>query len=161
MSIINDALKKAGNHKVPFPDNAIKGAPHSKRWVIPLSLALLAFVVAILAISYFKRPPEIFVADYKPVVSEPVVPVVIEEAMPEVELSEEVFAAREVDIEPAEAKVGFDLTGILYDQQKPFAIVNTHVVEEGNFIDQAQILEIQADYVRISHQGEEIILKID
>jgi hypothetical protein len=159
MSIINDALKKTEKYKVRYPDKAIKDASLLKRRLLPLAgLSLVAFVVAILAISYFKRPPEVIVADYAaPVVSERQV---FEEAIPEIELSEEVFAARAVDIEPAEARAGFNLSGILYDQQKPFAIINTQVVEEGAFIDQAKILEIQPGYVKIAHQGEEIILKI-
>jgi len=54
----------------------------------------------------------------------------------------------------------FRLSGILYDKQKPLAIINERIVGKGALIKGAKLLEIQPNYVRFSLKGKEFKLKI-
>jgi hypothetical protein len=80
--------------------------------------------------------------------------------MPETETSKGVFNLRGIDIESPLKVSAFRLSGILYDNQKPMAIINNRIVEEGSLINGARLLEIQPNYVRLSLKGEELQLKI-
>jgi hypothetical protein len=84
----------------------------------------------------------------------------LQEMMPETKASKSIFDLRGIDIENPLKVSDFRLSGILYDNQKPMAIINNRIVEEGALINGAQLLEIQPNYVRLSLKGEELQLKI-
>lgn len=157
MSIINDALKKAEKNKQPSQDNPSQilskinkmkaGAERFgfKRWLIWAGTGVVCLLGVFLAINSFKSPTD---------------SVPIQETVSQTGLAQNVFHLRKMDVEAPLRTSGFRLSGILYDTQRPLAIINQRVVEKGAFIKGAQLLEINPNYVRLSLHGEEFTLKI-
>ena len=71
-----------------------------------------------------------------------------------------VFGLREIDFELPRKAPSFNLSGIVYDQDRPLAIINNRVVEQGALISGAELMEIQPNYVKLLHQEKEITLKV-
>lgn len=148
MSIINDALNKAGKQQLPQGNSPQilteieKGSPRpvSRRWLIWISAGVLCLAGLFLITNSFKGTSE------------------RHEVLPETQGS--AFNIREVDFEMPFKTSDFKLTGILYDEQKPMAIINNRVVEEGALINGAELLEIQPNYVMVSYKGKEVKLKV-
>jgi type II secretory pathway component PulC len=55
----------------------------------------------------------------------------------------------------------FTLKGILWDYQKPLAIVNGEVVKEGDMMEGVKIKQIEPNYVVLEAEGEEKVLFIE
>ena len=140
MSIINDALKKAGTKNQPYQ----LAQPTRKKWPFWMAAGAACLLGMTLAINFFDTS-----SDFLPV----------EQASSEV-VPESAFQLKEVDYERTLKVTDFNLSGILYDNQKPLALINDKIVEEGAFIGEAKLLEIHPDYVRLSLKGEELTLKI-
>lgn len=145
MSIINDALKKAGRIGINIKTDTKRSSTSTKKWLIWTGAGILCLLGLFLVINSFKESGKY---------------VSLQEMMPETESSKSVFNLRGIDIESPLRVSGFRLSGILYDNQKPMAIINNRIVEEGALINGAQLLEIQPNYVRLSLKGEELQLKI-
>ncbi len=143
MSIINDALKKVETAKP-----ASRNKP--QRWFVFSGTTVACLLVIIVAMNFFKSPAE----------RTPVASVSIQKAAPAIETPYTVFDLRKIDIEIARRSSDFHLSGILYDQQKPMAIINQRIVGEGALVNGAELLEIQPNHVRLSLKGKEFTLKI-
>lgn len=141
MSIINDALKKAEKTSQLSRNNSPK-----KRWLFWAAAGAVCLSVVFLATAVFKGPTD---------------SVSVEETIAKPELPGSAFKMREIDLNLPLKSTDFKLSGILYDEQKPMAIINNRVVEEGALIDGAQLLEIQPNFVRFSRRGKEFTLKIE
>lgn len=135
MSIINDALNKAKKQQLPQGNS-----PLSRRWLIWISAGALCLAGFFLITNSFKGTSD------------------KQEALSETQGS--VFNIREIDFEMPFKTSDFKLTGILYDEQKPMAIINNRVLEEGALINGAELLEIQPNYVMVSYKGKEVKLKV-
>lgn len=150
MSIINEALKKAGKQQDFLKTEAKRFI--SRRWLIYIGSGVICVLGIILAVTYLK--PVAFDSIFAPEVSAP-------ELVSKPQAARNTFQLKEVEIEvPKSPTPDFNLKGILYDQQKPMAIINNRIVEEGAVVGGAQILEIQPELVRLSREGEEFELKI-
>ncbi len=143
MSIINDALKKANKIGINIKTDTERCS--TKKWLIWTGAGIVCLLGLFLVINSLKESGEY---------------VSLQEMMPETKASKSVFDLRGIDIENPLKVSDFRLSGILYDNQKPMAIINNRIVEEGTLINGAQLLEIQPDYVRLSLKGEELQLKI-
>lgn len=143
MSIINDALKKANKTGINIKTDTERTS--TKKWLIWTGAGIVCLLGLFLVINSFKESGEY---------------VSLQEMMPETKASKSVFNLRGIDIESPLKVSDFRLSGILYDNQKPMAIINNRIVEEGALINGAQLLEIQPNYVRLSLKGEELQLKI-
>ena len=143
MSIINDALKKANRVGVNIRTDAERTS--TKKWLIWTGAGIVCLLGLFLAINSFKESREY---------------VSLQEMMPETKASKSAFDLRGIDIESPLKVSDFRLSGILYDNQKPMAIINNRIVEEGALVNGARLLEIQPNYVRLSLKGEELQLKI-
>jgi hypothetical protein len=151
MSIINDALKKAAREKQLFPNKSgqilsevksMNKAEHKtliKRLFIWTGVGLTALLVAILVVNYFTG---------------------FEEVATNSTIDQSVFHLKSIDIETAQEISNFHLTGIVYDKQKPYAIINQHIVGEGTLVNGAKLLEIHPDFVKLSIDGKEHKLTI-
>lgn len=59
-----------------------------------------------------------------------------------------------------EAKQEIKLEGIMWDNQKPFAVIDGTVMSVGDFIDGKKIIKIDNESVTLDNQGQKEILKI-
>ncbi len=143
MSIINDALKKANKIGINIKTDTERFS--TKKWLIWTGAGIVCLLGLFLVINSFKESGEY---------------VSLQEMMPETKASKSIFDLRGIDIENPLKVSDFRLSGILYDNQKPMAIINNRIVEEGALINGAQLLEIQPNYVRLSLKGEELQLKV-
>lgn len=143
MSIINDALKKANKIGINIKTDTKRFS--TKKWLIWTGAGIVCLLGLFLVINSFKESGKY---------------VSLQEMMPETKASKGVFDLRGIDIESPLRVSDFRLSGILYDSQKPMAIINNRIVEEGALINGARLLEIQPNYVRLSLKGEELQLKI-
>jgi len=157
MSIINDALKKAGKNK----QFSLNKSPQLlckldglrtdtkrfvlKRWLIFAGAGAVCLLGVLLAINSFKSP-----VDSPPVL----------ETAAKIKASLHLFPPKETNVTAPLNLSGFRLSGILYDKQKPLAIINERIVGKGALIKGAKLLEIQPNYVRLSLKGKEFKLKI-
>jgi len=145
MSIINEALKKAqkGNRFLA------KHRPHRIRfrqlWLTALGIVCL--LGAILVFNSFKA-------------EDPAGSVSIHETISELKSSSRAFGLKELDIETPLKPAYFNLSGIVYDEQMPLAIINNRIVNKGMLINGAEVLTIKPSYVLLSLKGEELTLKI-
>jgi type II secretory pathway component PulC len=57
-------------------------------------------------------------------------------------------------------KKEIELEGIMWDNQKPFAVIDGGVVAEGDFINGKKVIKIHNESVILDNQGREEILKI-
>lgn len=53
------------------------------------------------------------------------------------------------------------LKGIIWDSQKPFAIIGDSVVMEGDYIDNKKVIKIDKDAVILDNNGKEEILRLE
>ena len=136
MSIINDALKKAGKSS-PLTRND----PHRKRRLFWLGTGLVFLLAVFVATSTSKSPTD-------------------RGTISETKSSQNAFNLRAIDLERPLKLSDLRLSGILYDEEKPLAIINSRIVGEGALINGARLLEIQSDQVRFSRKGKEFTLKV-
>jgi len=141
MSIINDALKKAAEKNNPLSQND----SHRKRWLFWVGTGTALLLAVFAAANVFKGPAN---------------SVSIQEIASGTDVSQGTFQFRAVDMEMPLELADFRLSGILYDQKKPLAIINKRILGEGALINGAYILEIQPDYVRLSRKDKEFTLKV-
>ena len=59
-----------------------------------------------------------------------------------------------------ETEKEIELEGIMWDNEKPFAVIDGTVVAEGEFIDGKKVMRINNESVILDNQGREEILKI-
>ncbi len=157
MSIINEALKKAEKNKQSSQNKSaqllckLDGLRTDtkrfvlKRWLIFAGAGAVCLLGVLLTINSFKGP-----ADSPPVL----------ETAAKIETSQHLFPPKEIDVSIPLNPSGFRLSGILYDKQKPLAIINERIVSKGALIKGAKLLEIQPNYVRLSFKGKEFKLKV-
>ncbi len=55
---------------------------------------------------------------------------------------------------------GFVLSGILWNQDNPYAIINNDIVAVGDIVDDAMVLEINEDNVIVEQDDQRYILKV-
>ncbi len=158
MSIINDALKKAEREKQTAqnkPGRILSKIDKMKtdteryllrKWPIWVGTGVVCISAVFLAINSFKRPSDS--VSPQDTVTNP----------------QNIFHLRKIDPVPLEKSLqrasDFHLSGILYDEEKPLAIINNRIVVEGALIDGARLLDIQADYVKVSLKGKEFSLRV-
>ena len=170
MSIINEALKKAGKQHQPLKEQLRPTLPRlewkkgnlqkplGNKWVLTAGTALIIILSIILADTYRRSPLE---------------RTAIEPVQKVASLSDEESAASvpgpvpnppvvlgkaiEPEIKPAK----FTLNGILFDGQNPLAIINGRVLATGAMVEGALVKEIQPDSVKLTLEEKEIILAID
>ncbi len=140
MSIINDALKKIEKH-TRLPQNN----SHQKRWLFWMGAGTVCLLGVILAINVFKGSTR---------------SVSVQETISETDVPQSAFQMRKIGLAAPLRTSNFHLSGILYDSQRPLAIINERIVGEGALINGAQLLEIQSNYVKLSLKGKEFKLKI-
>lgn len=144
MSIISEALKKA---------QIVPGSARRKFIVKKPAIFLLFFLM--LALSFFLYRS---LAEKKPVelVSEPVeTPVAVEEKEPPF-----FSQAQSLELSPDQVTDVIHLTGIMYTPKKPLAVVNGGVWSEGEYIGKFKIQEIGQDFLKISSNGRESVIKL-
>ncbi len=150
MSIINDALQKVEKEKQILKKiNQLKTSTKKyvfKRWLVWGASGLFCLLGIIWAVDYFKPVQRM--------------DLVQEAAVPR-EINSGVFQLRSIGLDTRSSSSDFHLSGIVYDQKRPLAIINDRIVVEGALIDSARLLEIQPDYVRLSLEGKEIRLKVE
>ncbi|MDD5449264.1 MAG: hypothetical protein PHO42_01520 [Candidatus Omnitrophica bacterium] len=136
MSIINEALKKAGEPRhTPGPP-----AKH------PGKMILFIFVIFTAAAAAF------FIVRHNRVIPPDVIPVVPppQKTIPVVPPPAAVPTAPETPI--------LNLNGIVYDEERPYAIVNNKVMMKGDVIDGAALVEIGRNSVKFIYNDKEIVL---
>ena len=116
-----------------------------KKWSIWLSVGVVCFLAIFLITKPFQQSLD----------SE-----LTKEVLSQTEVAPSVFSLRKISLERPLKTSNFNLSGILYDQQKPMAIINGRVVSEGALIGGAQLLEIQPNLVRLSLKDKEFTLKV-
>ncbi len=57
--------------------------------------------------------------------------------------------------------VSWSLTGIIDNGATPFAFINGKMVKVGDLIDQARVVKIERQKVILSHNGNEILLRVN
>ncbi|MCM2271538.1 MAG: hypothetical protein NDJ18_03160 [candidate division Zixibacteria bacterium] len=57
--------------------------------------------------------------------------------------------------------VSWSLTGIIDNGATPFAFINGRMVKVGDLIDQARVVKIEKQKVTLSHNGNEILLRVN
>jgi len=60
-----------------------------------------------------------------------------------------------------EVKGETDLKGIIWDIQRPFALIGNRVVVEGDTVDSKKVMKINKDSVVLDNQGKEEILRLE
>lgn len=155
MSIINDALKKAQQKNKGFDspspktqglgEDAIQypGSVKNKPAVVsrPKKAKKFIFFIVIVSIgiaTFFIKKPA-------PVTPEKVTPnILVEENLKPVST-------------PALFPV-LNLNGIVYDEERPYAIINNRVLLKGDTIEGATLIEINRDNVKFMFNDKEIVL---
>lgn len=62
---------------------------------------------------------------------------------------------------PTPRAVSWSLTGIIDNGSTPFAFINGKMVKVGDLIDQARVVKIERQKVTLSHNGNEILLRVN
>jgi len=60
-----------------------------------------------------------------------------------------------------EIQAGNDLKGIIWDSERPFAIIGNSVVAEGEYIDNKKVLKINKRFVILDNNGKEEVLRLE
>jgi hypothetical protein len=156
MSIINDALKKAENKSKISVDMLKTDAKRFvlRKWLLWAGTGAICFLGII-------SMHGLFSGHGKDVPASPSAPKTELPPPPEQALKPEIKRRKHLEKGASLGNPNFNLNGILYDKDKPLAIINEQIVEEGAVINDARIIEIQSDFVRISLQGKEIILQLE
>ncbi|MFH1045988.1 MAG: hypothetical protein V1727_03390 [Candidatus Omnitrophota bacterium] len=163
MSIINDALKKAEKQQAGYGDTKMRvlndinvmsrtARSHStRRWFLWSGTV----IVYGLSLYLFLSPGP------GSIPLEPTRAPAQQQALHRVPLAQNVLNLRKIDFEfPTVDSANFQLSGIVYDQKRPLAIINSRIVGEGNLVDGARLLEIQPNFVKLSYKDAEFNLKI-
>ena len=175
MSIINEALKKAGEARKDFPEpEPLVSEPQpepkverkirlNKRLII---LGISSLMGCVLLFSFFLVK--------KPLIGEKIE----KQSIPKVSFEEEVIfpapkqkedSAKETVIQETviqesviqeEKSPSLFLTGIIQGYGRPAAIINERIVEEGDFIGGARVIEIGQGEVRLNFEGEDFLLTL-
>lgn len=53
------------------------------------------------------------------------------------------------------------LKGIIWDSQRPFAVIGDSVVSEGDYVDNKKVIRIDKDSVTLDNNGKEEILRLE
>lgn len=164
MSIINEALKKAGEARKDFPEpEPLVSEPQpepkvgrkkkSNKRLIILGISSLMGCVLLF----------IFFLVKKPLIGEKIekqsIPEVIFSAPKQKEDSAKETVIQETVIQEEKAPSLF-LTGIIQGYGRPAAIINERIVEEGDFIRGARVIEIGQGEVRLNFEGEDFLLTL-
>lgn len=165
MSIINEALKKAGEARKDFPEpEPLVSEPQpepkvgrkkksNKRLII---LGISSLMGCVLLFSFFLVK--------KPLIGEKIE----KQSIPEVSFEEEVIfpapkqkegSVKETVIQEEKSPSLF-LTGIIRGYGRPVAIIDEKIVEEGDFIGGARVVEIGQGEVRLNFEGEDLLLTL-
>lgn len=64
-------------------------------------------------------------------------------------------------ISAADSPAIFRLSGIIFEKEKPLAIINEAILTEGGFIDGAEVVEIGPDSVKLSFKDRELVLEME
>lgn len=164
MSIINDALKKAEKNKhlsqhqpaqilTKIVDQIKTDAQKFvlRKWLIWAGTGVICLLGVILTLSSFRGSPE-----RRTPAS---ISAEVKATQPEV-AQKSALPLREKKMSTLAKTSDFNLSGILYDKEKPLAIINERIVGEGALINGAELLEIQPNYVRLSFKEKEFKLKL-
>lgn len=173
MSIINEALKKAQESRqeqdknikeepditpslslppspaVKRPSGAVKRDYNTIFWILPAIAVIAAGVVLAKNLLPAPRPQQIQ-KETRGSRIYPVEPTPEQKPAPPSE-------AREADIPLPALK----LSGIVYDENSPYAIVNGAILREGEVIDGAKLVEIKKERVKFEFNGREFEIKPD
>ncbi|MGE4357828.1 MAG: hypothetical protein AB7E08_04670 [Candidatus Omnitrophota bacterium] len=57
-------------------------------------------------------------------------------------------------------KISFVLSGIIFDEKDSLAIINGNLLRKGDFVEEAEVLEIEPNKVKLRYGEETIILKL-
>lgn len=57
-------------------------------------------------------------------------------------------------------KLAWVLSGIMYNEQSPVAIINSQPVRQGDVVDMAQVVEIERKAVTLEHNGKRFTLTV-
>lgn len=164
MSIINDALKRAAKSKKLFQNkpspilsaiNEIKTDTQRfflRRWLVWAGTGAVCLLGIVFVTTFFKQPDNS--VSLSGVASQEVIPKEKQKPQP-------------VAVAPKKNRTffnanydNFDLSGILYDQQKPLAIINERIVGEGSLINGAKLLRISPNSVKLSLKGKQFSLRV-
>ncbi len=70
-----------------------------------------------------------------------------------------VHDARKVDKRPLRARL-WQLSGILYNERAPAAVINKQQVRVGDTVDDARVLEIKKKSVTLEHKGKQMTITV-
>jgi hypothetical protein len=180
MSIVNDALKKIEKQRdqaspkpsaviskeinpEPNPVTSIKAPAKNNRFSLFEVLVLLGVIFA--AAFLVKK----FISKEKITVSTPSINIegesitglgqIVQTNMPLAQNQPSSSAIMGL-FKPREERSQFALTGILYSDLNPAAIINDVILKQGDTINGAVVESIQEDLVKLSYAGQEIILQV-
>lgn len=156
MSIINDALKKAqqknkgSDHPSPktqeLGEDAIQYSSSVKKKPAVVSRTkkakksiffIVIVIIGIVGTIFIKKPP----------------PVTPEKIIPNMPIQENLKSLSTSTLSPM-----LNLNGIVYDEERPYAIINNKVLLRGDTIEGATLIEINRDNVKFMFDGKEIVL---
>ncbi|NQT00305.1 MAG: hypothetical protein HQ595_04390 [Candidatus Omnitrophica bacterium] len=145
MSIINDALKRAKDKQqssLSSLSQVLSGTNNTKRrrliWISAALICLAGVFLVRLVNRRSNSPVQAMLSGTSP----------------------GAYYLREADIEIPFQSPRFRLSGILYDNQSPLAIINERVVREGAVVNGAELLEIRPNYVKLALEGKEVRLRV-
>lgn len=163
MSIISDALKKAQEEKnknkgsipvvnLPIKEEGSKKKNDTKTLKI---LAVVLILAALSALGLVKFGKATAPKKQKHPVSK------IEYAPTSIQDTAEVTApAPEPPENIPEEELQLELTGILFDAASPLAIINGSMVRRGDRINDAKIIEIEPQRVKLNYRGKELFISL-
>ncbi|MBN2097764.1 MAG: hypothetical protein JW714_04720 [Candidatus Omnitrophica bacterium] len=154
MSIINQALKKAEQEKQTRAHAQNRTTfQKSSAQISLLIICLLAVFLASRSLHNFSNALSLDQrSSASEITQQP-------QAFPQ-ETAASSRAMRRIEIEQPAGSAILSLSGIIYDQDKPLALINQQVVNTGSLISGARVMEIQPDSVRLSFQGEQFTLQL-
>ena len=169
MSIINEALKKVEQKRDESAENsfAIKiGSVRPKQWtvrsiVIGACMLVLVFVLLLIILPTHKKSSLKYsqlVASVAPPASEAATQVSLPQEAPSGRRESQSFFGKIFD--PNGNQSNFRLSGIMLSEEGPLAIINNEILKQGDSIGGATINSIGQNEVKLSYQGEELILKV-
>jgi hypothetical protein len=176
MSIINEALKKAGKETTlasqsPRADQLLKGivteAPASRRtskinwgplFVLSVLVLITGPIVAPVFSTPFKNLPTSF--DRSPDLSQaPIAPSVMSTRQAQFGIEEVSLPSGAVTASMA-IPPNLLLSGIVFSSENSYCILNDKVVKVGEEISGARLVSIQSDSVTIDFQGQAITIPV-
>lgn len=155
MSIINDALKKAEKEKksVSHPQISLTNTLENlkrdtqrfalRKYLFWTSTGVFCLLGVVLLISNNAQIPK---KTPRENISLP--PIAVQENSGQT-------------ISAADSPAIFRLSGIIFEKEKPLAIINEAILTEGGFIDGAEVVEICPDSVKLSFKDTELVLEME